>query len=499
MKTKVKRCILHGSFLLALSLLSTYCNPQTFLGEKQGISSSLLLGLVAATSGNCDSGNDLWARDLVTQRSVCVATRLAYEGSNTQVFVERSAVLPFSVEDFGQEFDTQTYPILVDAFGPPSDVDGDGKVKLLLFDIRDGANGTGAYVAGFYDPINYFPDNVFSPVRSNFAEVLYLDARELVASLSQDPTALASTAAHEFQHLQRFPRMYENNQFDDLWINEGTSEVASDLAGFGPQTSRINCYLGRIDSRCSDGINGVSLVDWDSSTADVLKQYSYAYVFMKYLSHIAGTNDTDRLLFLQKTVLGNSVGLRANETDTLMTLFRESPNYNASLLGNDSKSAFFRFFALLLGKSFAGMDLSSVERKNASSTETLDLTAAALAYPLPTDLVNLSLLGVNPTTRKTQLAITSANFYNTSTPALPGMVNAGKITDLGPGKGILFWGDYLLGGVSLNFASTKSQKARLKTRSVKEVLLTHPIGTVPICGLEFTNDSVHTHESIPIE
>lgn len=501
----LKRLILFPFlFITSFTADCNLLNPQI---EKNN--NLLLLAAYSLYGASCVNGPDIWARDLTTSSSVCVAVDLVSSGTNVEVYKERSLSINYDLVKFARDFDTITYPILISTFGTPSDVDGDGKVKILVMDIRDGATANSAYVAGYYDPVNYFPDNLFSRIRSNYAEVLYLDGKELItATLNYDSTAFPSTAAHEFQHLLRYPRMRNANQTDELWINEGTSEVASDIAGYGPQNSRMDCYSGVNDSRCSDGINGISLLDWDSSNSDILKQYSYAYVFMRYLYDISGTTNTQRQNFFRETVMGTS-GTRANSTGNLITLFRTTaPNFDSALLGNQNSDVFFRVFTLLSAQSFGiGTSLTTVEQvtSDGAAPSTINLAAALTRYPFSANFARIIANPVTPTTVKGSIKQGSTNFYNTGTPTISAgssRKNYGRVTT-GTTKGIFFWADSSSGlNSNLKYVQTNEEGTTLnipkKPRSLKSVIESST-GPIPICGIEFTDDGVRTSESIPIE
>ncbi|EOQ87097.1 peptidase MA family protein [Leptospira yanagawae serovar Saopaulo str. Sao Paulo = ATCC 700523] len=493
--------------LLFISSIFFNCYPLLLATkEEPNDNSSVLLGTYLLLVGNCNSGNGLWARDLTTQTSVCVPVQLLYDGNNVQVYKEVSLSTNYDLVNFGKVFDTNTYSKLIATFGTPSDRDGDGKIKILVMDIRDGATANSPYVAGYYDPVNYFSDNFLSRIRSNFAEVLYLDGKELIAANNSDPTAFTSTAAHEFQHLLRFPRMYEVGQTDELWINEGTSEVASDIAGFGPQTSRLDCYAGR-ESRCSDGINGVSLLDWNNSSSEVLKQYAFAYVFLKYLYESSGTTEAQKQSFFRNSVLGVN-GIRANSTGSLMSVFQTSANFQSSALTTQNSDIFFRMYTLITGYSFGLTNFSSVEQVqiDGGNINTIDLSNAVHYYPLPTSLNRFNTLAnqVTPTTIKNTIKQGSTNFYNTAPPNIlvsSSRKNYGRVA--GIGKGIFLWADSPSGfnASFRNVTETEETFApvRTKPRSLKSVIGTDHGHQFPICGFEFTNGLVHTSESIPIE
>lgn len=292
------------------------------------------------------------------------------------------------------EWDKKIFPRLSKTFGSPSDINGDGKVDILVLDIRDGARPNGPFVAGFFDPIDLNPDLPGSFLRSNEREVLYMDGRELVQILGRDPLAFLSTLAHEFQHLIRYPRMLNRGFLDEIWINEGTSEVASDLAGFGPQQSRLDCLAGALDSPCAGGGNGVSLQNWftnpENESSYILKQYSYAYAYMNYLYENSGITRAERNRFFFESVNGrpNSGSIGSN-TGSLVDLFEETTRGGPNgLLPSETELNHTKllniFWLLWLEASSEDIDRSGMIRANPpGSPENFDLTGFLDNYSLP--------------------------------------------------------------------------------------------------------------------
>ncbi|MCZ8343425.1 MAG: peptidase MA family protein [Leptospira sp.] len=520
---------------LSISLLilafTNVCNPYLFSPQKKNGLRPLATSLILL-GASCQTTNAFWARNLTTQASECITFNPIASGKNVQVYLESGlSVGSFDLVRFTNDFDTITYPKLVDAFGPPSDVDGDGKIKVLVLDVRDGATPNSAYVAGFYDPVNFFPDQFGSRVRSNFAEILYMDGRELIRSLSRDPSGFDATAAHEFQHLIRFPNMNRLGQTDDIWINEGTSEVASDLAGYGPQTSRINCYLGR-DDRCADGINGISMIDWsrNSSSNEILKKYAYAYVYMRFLYDISGSNESARTNFFRQTVVGNSANTRAVRVNGLMTLFRESSGYNSTFLGSSNNEVFFRTFSLLMGRTY-GIDFSAatmqrIPESGGSAITFTDMPQISAAYPFSSALSSIPATEILPTANKTILTTSSGNFYSENTQNIPpNGITSNRARIFLPGsnnKGVLYWGaspEFISSLPTTSIRSTEqtteweipietileeeTQANKLKADLTKRLRsdIPLPVNSNPhgICGFEFTNVPGQTVESIPIK
>lgn len=158
------------------------------------------------------------------------------------------------------------YQMNVDAFGDPPNFDGDPKIIILILDIKDGYDGTGGYIAGFFHSINQLPKDVFP--NSNEAEIYYLDCNPANLTTSGGLADGLSTTAHEFQHMIHWN--YDMNEM--TFVNEGCSLIAEVNAGYplynqNGFTNEPNHFL----------------FDWRSNTDDVLKDYSRAARYMVYL------------------------------------------------------------------------------------------------------------------------------------------------------------------------------------------------------------------------
>ncbi|MDZ4726268.1 MAG: peptidase MA family protein [Leptospira sp.] len=462
--------------------------------------------------GNCETGNDIWARNLQNQSSYCVAVDLVSDQTNVIVYKERSLYVNYDLVAFAKEFNDQTYPKLVSAFGAPSDIDKNGKVIILVLDVRDNSTTNSAYVAGYFDPVNYFTDGTAAPLRSNYGEILYMDGKELIASLPRDPQAFASTAAHEFQHLIRYPYMNATRANDDTWINEGTSEVASDIAGFGPQSFRLNCFNGSDTSRCSGGGNGISLLDWNSgsSSSIILKQYAMAYAYMRYLYDISGGTEAQKNTFFRKTVQGASSGIRAGSASQLMSVFQESTRYNATYLGSTNPDIFFRTFMLFFGQASGVVAFSNVEQiaSDKTTVNTIDLSAAYAAFPFESSLSSLVSTPVVSVTGNLSLTTGSA-FVVASNLSASSISN--KFQNMGtvknttgsptPTKTIVAWAAYSNASPLTSirgFDKAEEGEKRERYRSLIET--ESPVhGHLPLCGTQFINEPVQNVESILIE
>jgi hypothetical protein len=507
MKTLISSiCFL--SFFVSCGLPLSLLNQRSSNDNTRNL---LILGVLASL-GNCETGGDIWARNIQTQVSYCVPVELVSTKTNVVVYKQRGLSVSYNLENFATEFNDSIYPKLVSSFGEPSDVDKDGKIKILVLDIQDGSSGNSAYVAGFFDPINFFRDGTNAPLRSNFAEVLYLDGKELITNLASDPTAFASTAAHEFQHLIRYSYMNAARVNDDTWINEGTSEVASDIAGYGPQKSRLSCFRGTETARCPNGANGTSLLVWASqaSSATILKQYSMAYAYMRYLYDISGNNDTEKNTFFKKTVQGSSSGVRASTASQLMTVFRESTRYNSTYLGSDNPTAFFRTFILFFGQASANTDFSSVDYIDSSLSivSGLNLSNAYNAYPFESSLNDLLASPLPAVSGNLSLSTGSAfvlgSNYNLSSLSTK-YQNMGTVKNSGNTKTLLAWGAYSSSSpltsirLPLDTKPESTGKDRYKSLMGGDESTEALASPFPLCGTQFIDEPVHNDGSILIE
>ncbi|MCE9499905.1 MAG: hypothetical protein K8R21_05325 [Leptospira sp.] len=405
MKQKVLKSIIRFfAALLLISLMSSGCiySPSNTKSSKSD--NLILLALVLYLSGSNSCNNNagsFWARNVTTNKSYCVSATKVATGSSIDIYLENGLSTSLNYQTVATTFDNQIGPIEKLAFGPVSDINKDGKITALILDIKDGATSGSSFVAGFFDPVNFYQDGSIGSLRSNQREMLYMDGKELMNLRTSDlangkPDTFLSTMAHEFQHLTRFQYELIADATDDTWINEGTSEVASDLTGYGnastsssvqQQTARISCYTGS-SSGCSTGISGTSIFNWSNS----LKNYALAYTFMKYIVGNSGSTATARYAFTKNSVVGTSAGIRASTASNLMDVFKSitPPTCTQAVINPSSSNQdmFKRMYASFLGQtaSYTLTDSSNVFFGN--TTALSNINTAQVNCPLPTDLTN---------------------------------------------------------------------------------------------------------------
>ncbi|MEI0531817.1 peptidase M30 [Brachyspira pilosicoli] len=149
-------------------------------------------------------------------------------------------------------------------YGHHTDVDKNGKIIILLFEINSSYEG--AVTTGYF----YGADLILG--YHNDAEILYMD----IKIVNENPEYMAGTIQHEFQHLINFNVNYiENKREMSTWLNEALSESTSVL--FSPYTvnSRINEF-----NVATSGY--YCFYTWDLPL-NVFANYPSASVFMNWL------------------------------------------------------------------------------------------------------------------------------------------------------------------------------------------------------------------------
>ena len=177
----------------------------------------------------------------------------------------------FSQEDLaraGERFEEEIYPTVTSTFGRERSPGIDNDPRITILHVRlEGA-------AGYFSDIDEHP-KVVNPL-SNEREMVYID----LPSLTPGSDIYTGIVAHELQHLVD----YNGDGNEELWVNEGLSEVAAGLVRIG--SSMSDSFLQQPDTQ---------LNDWDPQ-GDNYAHYGAADLFLRYLIDRIGS--TDHLLDL---------------------------------------------------------------------------------------------------------------------------------------------------------------------------------------------------------
>jgi hypothetical protein len=203
------------------------------------------------------------------------------------------------LQPLAQAFEDRVWPAITSAFGKMPDVDGDGKL-LVLITHELGAHLNGGWLIGYFgnaDLVRARDDSAQCTAGgSNHAEMVYLNdprngAANGYAAADLFATVYPATVAHELQHLLNFAHRCVQRQCDgpeETWINEALSKVAEDLAGYGWNVAGGRAegaaYLGHPSGEMR-GYDGRSLTHWEG---DPIGNYQGAHSFLRLFTDRAG-------------------------------------------------------------------------------------------------------------------------------------------------------------------------------------------------------------------
>ena len=197
-----------------------------------------------------------------------VTANLKYNGTHTLLYVDaqtpQTCLSDADAGDLGLAFDANIYGVDRSSFGNESDINGDGKVVVLMSPVvnlmtPDGeATGPNGYIAGFFLATDLLPGLVDSRV-TNAMEIFYTmvpdpDSPPQFGNVFPTDKTLGvirGVLAHEFLHMILFNYRVliygggvSGDYMEDLWMNEGLAHIAENLNGFYPSNiGRSNLFL----------------------------------------------------------------------------------------------------------------------------------------------------------------------------------------------------------------------------------------------------------------
>ncbi len=182
----------------------------------------------------------------------------AYWLFDTSVSVDQRG-LDTAVNDFEQTI----WPRVTGVFGPvwTPGIDSDPHLLIMHTSLRPG-------VAGYFSGADAYPRSIQK--HSNEREIIYLSSD----SAAPGTRTYLATLAHELQHASHWAA----DPDEDTWVNEGLSEVASEVAGF--RVTSVAAYLRQPDT---------SLTEWAQQISDSSPNYGASALFFEYFrDHYGG-------------------------------------------------------------------------------------------------------------------------------------------------------------------------------------------------------------------
>lgn len=270
-----------GSILLQNQIKET----AAYIKAHPDMISKMRLRKTTAWNFTVGSTRSWWSYNYATNSYYSVPSTCRGVGKYCYVFVENTSwtdgkVNQAAVDSVINEFDNQTpadpnkgiYLTDVETFGSPPNVDNDPRIIIEILDIKDGYNGTGGWVAGYFNSVNETTQSY-----SNLAEIYYMDCNPTDLNTADGLETALETCAHEFQHMINWN--YHQTDPELTFINEGLSMFAEVNAGF--PTSFQSLYAGEPNHY---------LFDWRGNNSTlVLNDYGRAQRYFMYWNSQFGT------------------------------------------------------------------------------------------------------------------------------------------------------------------------------------------------------------------
>ena len=248
-----------------------------------------------------------------------VTADLVYTGDNIVIYADtatpENGFTTTRLQRFGDLFDQTLYPIDTTAFGRPTDIDGNGRLIVLMTPrVNALVDETECLTDGFITGYFFGFDLVSTDAnRSNRGEVFYMltpDADgEFSCEHSVDEVAelVPSTFIHELQHMISYGAhviQRGSTRDEETWLNEGLSLIAEELGSlyyeekYPPGTCgpgiRTDCEQLFPDSSQGFIVSNLQYAfDWMASAPDIsvttfessgsFEERGAAFLFLRWL------------------------------------------------------------------------------------------------------------------------------------------------------------------------------------------------------------------------
>ena len=281
------------------------------------VSCDFLLDALGGDGGE----KNFYAQDLTTKAFYTITAKLLAQNELCEVWADtKSGVSETTAKQIANTYKTKIYGKMMDTFGwidtkskmntmefADSFCDENGKLTILLLDIRDGYTPGNGHVAGYFASIDFYTNAQATAAgfRSNETDMIYMDTYPSTAG-SED---FYETLAHEMQHLMNFAaslafrsKTNQSGQITeintmDTWINEGLSESTAFIYSGKHDEGRLYWY-----NEGTKSINkGNNFFIWDNREEDsvaILDDYATVYLFFQWLRiHNAASNNPYKIYY----------------------------------------------------------------------------------------------------------------------------------------------------------------------------------------------------------
>ena len=215
----------------------------------------------------CEVGHrkEFFVTDLIQRRNYTVEAELLAVSENAYWYADVETKLTAQeLEQTADVFERDIRPPIVDAIGDiwKPGVDGDPRLVVLHTPL--------VAAAGYFSSSDSYPRATHP--HSNESEMIVMDGDWLRPGSRQ----YFGVLAHEFQHAVH----WNLDIGEDVWVNEGMSEVATELAGY--EASFVDVFMQYPE---------VQLNYWPDEPRDTIPHYGAATLFVEYLHEHYGGDD----------------------------------------------------------------------------------------------------------------------------------------------------------------------------------------------------------------
>lgn len=221
--------------------------------------------VVNATTPDHQVGDTLtfWVHNVGSQSNQQVTAELIHRTDVAYAWVEQGVAYDHpAIAQAVDRFSERSYPAAVAFFGNEWNpgIDLDPRLHILH------TVATGSGVAGYYSSADQY-SRLANPY-SNEKELFYINLNWL--NTRGDYRYYETVLAHEFQHMIH----WHSDRNEWTWLNEGLSEFAQEVAGFGADTIFVNSFANQPDTQ---------LTGWGVVASGNAPHYGAAYLFVRYL------------------------------------------------------------------------------------------------------------------------------------------------------------------------------------------------------------------------
>ncbi|GAB4273732.1 MAG: hypothetical protein Kow0029_13560 [Candidatus Rifleibacteriota bacterium] len=235
------------------------------------------------------------------------------------------------------------------------------------------------YTAGYFYGGDLYPSGTPEADYSNEKKMFYLQApTETVTDVQYEIDTMASTMAHEFQHMIHF----QQNQNDEAWLDEAMSGYAEYINNYKIENGKNQSKALQVN-QFFDSINSTSLTSWAGNHA----AYGQVYLFGVWLAQNYGSNGSVQNLLSQSATGATAVAAFTGQPfDTVFAKFMMALAVNDTaggvygFKGLDLKGT-YSFWAGLSDVTLTGPRMTNVDFTGTTSGN-LTVSSYAGAYIL---------------------------------------------------------------------------------------------------------------------